>query len=89
MNSSLEERLAKMTTAVNFLLEEGNKTRGQYYVEKFITNAEFETLMKISSATSFNWRRNRMIGYTQINGKIYYTYKDINTMLKEYNYPSK
>lgn len=49
--------------------------------EKFIDNADFIELMKISKRTAQSWRDEGIISFSQIGSKIYYRMSDIQAML--------
>lgn len=46
-----------------------------------LDNADLLQLFKISHKTAQNWRDNKVIGYSQINNKIYYRLSDVNKFL--------
>jgi len=52
--------------------------------EQFIDNTDFLQLMKISKRTAQNWRDEGKIGFSQVGGKIYYQYADIEEFLKQH-----
>ena len=45
--------------------------------EEFVDNNDFLQLMKISKRTAQNWRDEGKIAFSQVGGKIYYRYGDI------------
>lgn len=52
--------------------------------EQFVDNADFLQLMKISKRTAQNWRDEGKIAFSQVGGKIYYRYGDIEELLKQH-----
>lgn len=54
----------------------------------FLDNEEFIKVMNISKKTSFLWRRNKLITYSQIKGKTYYLLSDIHAMLSNHRHPA-
>lgn len=51
----------------------------------FFSNDEFMKIMKISTRTAQLWRDKEIIGYSQVQGKIYYRLSDIQKLL-DYNH---
>jgi len=54
----------------------------------FFDNQEFLQLMNISKRTAQEWRNKKVIPFSQVGNKIYYTLSDIQKLLKEH-YVSK
>ena len=52
--------------------------------EQFVDNTDFLQLMKISKRTAQNWRDEGKIAFSQVGGKIYYRYGDIEELLKQH-----
>lgn len=52
--------------------------------DQFVDNDDFIKLMKISKRTAQNWRDEGKIAFSQIGGKIYYRFGDIDTLLKQH-----
>jgi len=52
--------------------------------EQFVDNDKFVKLMNISKRTAQNWRDEGKIAFSQIGGKIYYRYGDIEALLKQH-----
>jgi hypothetical protein len=52
--------------------------------EQFVDNNDFLQLMKISKRTAQNWRDEGKIAFSQVGGKIYYRYGDIEELLKQH-----
>lgn len=50
--------------------------------EKYIKNEDFLIIMNISKRTAQTWRDLRIIGYSQIQKKIYYLLEDVERLLK-------
>jgi hypothetical protein len=51
-------------------------------------NMDFIHMMGISKRTAQDWRDKGIIGFSQVNGKIYYRWEDIQEFLKQhYNKP--
>lgn len=61
-----------------------NLTGKQTNPEQFVDNDDFIQLMKISKRTAQNWRDEGKIAFSQIGGKIYYRYGDIEELLKQH-----
>lgn len=61
-----------------------NITGKQNNPEQFVDNDDFIQLMKISKRTAQNWRDEGKIAFSQIGGKIYYRYGDIEELLKQH-----
>jgi hypothetical protein len=54
--------------------------------EKFLDNQEFLMMMKISKRTAQTWRDEGKISFSQVGGKIYYKFSDVEELLqKHYN----
>lgn len=49
-----------------------------------ITNAEFQKIFKITEKTALRWREKNLVGYSRINGNIYYTMKDVIDLYNEH-----
>ena len=56
--------------------------------KNFIDNSEFIQLMNISKRTAQTWRDEKVIAFSQVGGKIYYRYSDIEKLLQSNNIPS-
>ena len=54
----------------------------------FFDNQEFMSLMNISKRTAQEWRNKKIIEFSQVGNKIYYSLSDIKKLLKE-NYNTK
>jgi hypothetical protein len=52
--------------------------------DQFVDNDDFIKLMKISKRTAQNWRDEGKIAFSQIGGKIYYRFGDIDALLKQH-----
>jgi hypothetical protein len=53
-------------------------------------NVDFIQMMGISKRTAQDWRDKGIIGFSQVSGKIYYRWEDIQEFLKRhYNRPFK
>ncbi|HEY4788320.1 MAG TPA: helix-turn-helix domain-containing protein [Bacteroidales bacterium] len=52
--------------------------------DQFVDNDKFVQLMNISKRTAQNWRDEGKIAFSQIGGKIYYRYGDIEELLKQH-----
>jgi hypothetical protein len=52
--------------------------------EKFMDNAEFLALMKVSKRTAQTWRDEGKISFSQVGNKIYYLLSDVETLLKHH-----
>lgn len=52
--------------------------------DQFVDNTDFLQLMKISKRTAQNWRDEGKIAFSQVGGKIYYRYGDIEELLKQH-----
>ena len=70
---------------INQRLDEISKTikDGSQNANRFIDNCQFLELMKISKRTAQGWRDEGKIAYSQIGGKIYYRYSDIEQLLSK------
>ncbi|MGZ9676145.1 helix-turn-helix domain-containing protein [Flavobacterium sp. GNP001] len=55
----------------------------------FFDSQEFMQLMNISKRTAQQWRDNKVIGFSQVGNKIYYSLSDILNLLKENYNPKK
>ncbi len=51
---------------------------------QFVDNTDFLELMKISKRTAQSWRDEGKIAFSQVGGKIYYRYGDIEELLKQH-----
>lgn len=51
---------------------------------EFVDNTDFLELMKISKRTAQSWRDEGKIAFSQVGGKIYYRYGDIQELLKQH-----
>lgn len=63
-------------------LKQVKKSAKTMLSEKYIANEDFMLIMKISKRTSQTWRDVRLIGYSQIQKKIYYLLEDVEALLK-------
>ena len=52
--------------------------------EQFVDNDKFVKLMNISKRTAQHWRDEGKIAFSQVGGKIYYLYGDIDDLLKKH-----
>lgn len=52
--------------------------------ERFMDNAEFLALMKVSKRTAQTWRDEGKISFSQIGNKIYYSVSDVELILKHH-----
>jgi hypothetical protein len=52
--------------------------------EKFMDNAEFLSLMKVSKRTAQTWRDEGKISFSQVGNKIYYSLSDVEALLKHH-----
>ena len=71
---------------INNRLDEISKhlTGKQTDPDQFVDNNDFLQLMKISKRTAQNWRDEGKIAFSQVGGKIYYRYGDIEELLKQH-----
>lgn len=53
-------------------------------IERFLDNAEFLQLMKISKRTAQTWRDEGKISFSQIGNKIYYSQADAEAIFKQH-----
>lgn len=49
--------------------------------DELLDNEQFISVMGISRRTAQNWRNTGKISFSQINGKIYYRWRDVHTFL--------
>ena len=52
---------------------------------KYYDNADLKILLKISDATIWRWRKNKILHFVKIGGKYYYRRKFINKLMEERN----
>ena len=69
----LSKRLDEITSSLSFL---GSNS------DLIVDNDKFAKLMNISKRTAQNWRDEGKIAFSQVGGKIYYSYGDIQEFLK-------
>jgi len=79
-----EERIIEILKRLEFIEELIlKKLRGS--IGEFIDNQEFLQMMKITSRTAQRWRDIGLIGYSLIEGKVYYNRIEIvDLMMKKY-----
>lgn len=58
-------------------------------MKEILTNDEVLTYFGISKRTLTTWRLKKLIAYSQIGAKIYYTKADIDEFLASYKKPLK
>jgi hypothetical protein len=83
-----EKALKKIDEHVTFVaakMKLGGKLEPEYI---FFDTKEMMNLMSISHRTLQIWRDNRVIGFSQIGNKIYYSLVDIQKLMKD-NYNPK
>lgn len=68
-------------------IKQGLKKQDRQYDEGIYDNDSLCALLKISKRTLQSWRDNGIIGFSQINGKILYSRKDVEELLAN-NYRS-
>ena len=73
----LQERIAALSERVNYLYRYKNKDG----LGSWLDGQEVCQLLNISKRTLQSYRDNGTIPYTQINRKMYYSRKDIETLL--------
>jgi hypothetical protein len=54
----------------------------------FFDNQEFIQLMHVTKRTARKWRSKGLISYTLVSNKVFYTMKDLITMIEKYHKPS-
>lgn len=87
-NIKIEHKtLKEIKDKLEILTAKINKLHKNKLEHQIIDNADFIQLMKISNSTAKNWRNKRIIPYSQIENKIYYKVKDIESLLNK-NYDS-
>ena len=70
-------------------IEEAIKLKQKYNERIFFDNAEFLQVMGISKKTSLTWRKQGLVGFSQVQHKIYYQLKDILDLLNKFYHPVK
>lgn len=68
-------------------LEKAVKEKQKSPSELIFDSQEFLQVMNISKRTAQTWRNERLIAYSQIEGKIYYKYSDIVEMINRHYVP--
>ena len=76
----IQQKLDLLTAKVMF--------NQQFPEDTFIDNPKFMQLMGISAKTAQSWRDKGIIGFSQINSKIYYKFSDIRKLLDRYHVKS-
>lgn len=66
----------------NLILQIKIKLDAVVPTQKFIDNAEFLALLKVSKRTAQFWRDTGMIAYSQVGNKIYYQLNDVEAFLQ-------
>lgn len=49
-----------------------------------LDNSDFKKIFKITDKTAQRWRDKNLVGYSKINGNIYYTIKDVMDLYQNY-----
>lgn len=70
-------------------IEEAVRIRQKVPEDTFFDNAEFLQIMNVSKRTAQSWRDAKLIAYSQVGSKIYYSLADIQKMLKQHYKPQK
>lgn len=52
--------------------------------ERYLDNAEFIQLLKISKRTSQTWRDEGKISFSQVGAKIYYKFSDVELLIQNH-----
>jgi len=63
-------------------MEPINNKNQQADPDKWIDKQDVLLKMNISSRTLFNWRKNNILPFTKLGGKIYYRESDLKAMLE-------
>ena len=74
----LQEFKQEMLKEISRMFTENNLTAGK----KWLRSAEVKKLLKISSGTLQNYRRNGTLPHTRIGGTLYYDYAMIKRLLR-------
>lgn len=69
-------------------IEEAVRIRQKSPEQTFFDNQEFLQVMNISKRTAQSWRDAKLIAYSQIGSKIYYSMTDIMELLQKHYKPS-
>lgn len=56
--------------------------------EVFFDSQEFISIMNISKRTAQAWREQKVVAYSQVGNKIYYSLSDILLMLEKFKVPA-
>lgn len=83
----ITEKLEQIQIRLDDLLQIVQSKQQTKPEEVFFDNQEFIQIMNISKRTAQQWRFDRIVSYSQIGNKFYYTLADILLLLKV-NYKS-
>lgn len=50
--------------------------------QTFLSNLQLQALLGISKITELAWREQGLLPYSQVGGKVYYAYKDVERMME-------
>lgn len=89
MSHPFQESLKAIEQRLEDLKKLVVKRQSEYTSDMFIDNDDFQRLFKISPGTATNWREQGIIGFSQINNKIYYKMTDVNKLLNDNYRPFK
>lgn len=79
------KRIDEQVTLIVAKMKVGSKLDPE---DIFFDNQEFMQLMNISKRTAQEWRNKKVIEFSQVGNKIYYSLSDIKKLLKD-NYNTK
>jgi len=74
----LEDVLQELK-ALHVKLHHKKKNEGE---SDLLDNADAMQLLKITAKTAYRWRKDGVLKFVKINGKLYYRKKDIEELLK-------
>lgn len=84
----IENILNRLDTQITFVVAKMKMNEKFDPEDVFFDNGEFMKLMNISKRTAQEWRNKKIIEFSQVGNKIYYSLSDIQKLLKD-NYNSK
>lgn len=87
-NENIEDILYRLEKQMSFVIEKMNQSDKINTEDVFFDNQEFINLMNISKRTAQEWRNKKIIEYSQVGNKLYYSLSDIKKLLNE-NYNTK
>lgn len=85
---NMEKILKKVEAQVTFIVAKMKLSEKIDPEDVFFDNQEFMQVMNISKRTAQEWRIKKVIPFSQIGNKIYYSLADIKKLLKA-NYHAK